>query len=95
MQIKTLQPFQLHTARSSTDRRGPHFRRHKDMLQPTNLSAIVTPPVTDWPSECRLQVNGSCRFERISSIAQKGSQQTTLPVYCVETNEIRSPSTRP
>ena len=95
MQIKTLQPFQLHTARSSTDRRGPHFRRHKDMLQPTNLSAIVTPPVTDWPSECRLQVNGSRRFERISSIAQKESQQTTLPVYCVETNEIRSPSTRP
>jgi hypothetical protein len=81
MQIKTFQLFQLHTTRSSTDRRRPHFRRHNGMLQPTNLFAIVTPPVTDRPSECRLQVKGPHRFERISSIAEKGSQQTTSPIY--------------
>jgi hypothetical protein len=59
MQINTLQSVQLHTTRSSADHWRLRLRRHHGMLQLTNLFAIVTPLVTDWPNEGRQHITGN------------------------------------
>jgi hypothetical protein len=91
MQIKALQPVQLHTTWSSADLRRLRLRRHHGILQPTNLFAIVTPCVTDWPSEGCLHHQRARSFERSRSIAKK--RNSKLPPYlsCAGINEIRSP----